>query len=139
MARILSADDRSALLDAARNATEHAYVPHSGFKVGAAVLTGTGCLYTGCNVENFSYRLTTCAEQAAITRAVSEEGGDSLTIRSIAIVASRETPCSPCGACRQMIFEFGSDAVVLFKTIDGWKECSIRDLLPDAFRFVPSE
>jgi len=139
MTQVLSAEDRSALLEAAREASEQAYVPHSGFKVGAAVITGSGRIHKGCNVESFSYRLTTCAEQVAITRAVCEEGGNSLTIRGIAVVASGEVPCSPCGACRQLIFEFGSRAMVLFKTIDGWKECSITELLPNAFLFVSQE
>lgn len=135
MATLLAKKDRSALLEAARNAREQAYAPHSGFKVGAAVLTGTGRVHRGCNVENFSYRLTNCAEQVAITRAVADEGGNSVVILGVAIVASGEAPCSPCGACRQMIFEFGPNAIVLFKTAHSWKECSIRDLLPNAFRF----
>lgn len=113
---------------------EHAYAPYSQFKVGAALLTTGGEVFSGCNVENTSYGLTNCAERTAIFTAVAERG-PKVAIRAIAVVNNKGLPCSPCGACRQVIFEFGPKATVLFQGLKGWKAWPIRDLLPEGFYF----
>src|SRR5258708_1721818 len=129
----LSTEQRERLLQAARLAMKHAYAPYSHFKVGAALLTAKGQLFSGCNVENASYGLTTCAERTAIFAAVAK-AGPGLDIQSIAVVNDQGVPCSPCGACRQVIFEFGPEATVVFQSARGWKESLITELLPEGFR-----
>ncbi|WP_408954415.1 cytidine deaminase [Natroniella sp. ANB-PHB2] len=104
------------LITKAKQAREKAHVPYSNFKVGAALLTTDGEIYTGCNVENSSYGLTNCAERTAIYKAVSE--GDK-EFEAIAIIADTERACSPCGACRQVILEFGSEIDVIMTNLDG--------------------
>ena len=84
-------------------------------------------------MENASYGLTICAERTGIFSAVAQEGGDKMRIRAIAVVNDQGTPCSPCGACRQVILEFGPNAVILFAGDDGIKEVLATDLLPDSF------
>jgi cytidine deaminase len=128
-----STNDRKRLLQAARKAMQHAYAPYSHFRVGAALLTTKGKLFSGCNVENSSYGLTNCAERTAIFAAIAETG-PSLKIRAIAIVNDQDVPCSPCGACRQVIYEFGPNATVFFQSSAGWKESVITGLLPEGFR-----
>lgn len=125
---------RERLLQAARDVMQRAYAPYSRFRVGAALLTADGKLFTGCNVENASYGLTNCAERTAIFSAIAE-AGPGLKIQAIAVVNDQDVPCSPCGACRQVIAEFGPEAVVIFPAADGWKELSIGELLPEGFRF----
>jgi len=122
------------LCRAARKAAHDAYAPYSRLRVGAAVLTVSGRIYPGCNVENASLGLTICAERAAIFSAVAEEGGDKMRIRAIAVFNEAGTPMSPCGACRQVIFEFGPEAKVVFEGKEGLKKMSIGELLPEAFR-----
>ncbi|MFZ0911849.1 MAG: cytidine deaminase [Candidatus Korobacteraceae bacterium] len=129
----LSATERDLLIKTAQEVRNRAYAHYSKFRVGAAVLTQSGRIFAGCNVENSSYRLTTCAEQAAISNAVAQEGKN-MKIRAVAVTAGEDIPCSPCGACRQMIFEFGPDARVLFSTKEGEADWSIEDLLPEGFR-----
>lgn len=129
----LSTKQRERLLQSARQAMKHAYAPHSHFKVGAALLTAKGELFAGCNVENMSYGLTNCAERTAIFMAVAQSG-PGLEVRAIAVVNDQGVPCSPCGACRQVIYEFGPDATVIFQGVEGWKEAQITDLLPEGFR-----
>jgi len=121
--------DANALAAAAMKAREHAYAPYSGYHVGAVALGGSGRLYSGCNVENSSYGLTVCAERVAILKAISE--GE----REIAALAvATENGAAPCGACRQVLFEFGPTARVLLCAADGTqKECRLDDLLPSAF------
>jgi cytidine deaminase len=121
------------LIEAARAAMKNAYAPYSNFKVGAALLTTTGQIFAGCNVENASYGMTNCAERTAIFSAVSQSG-PSLEIQSIAIVNDQNAPCSPCGACRQVIYEFGPRAIVFFLSANGWKTLPVADLLPEGFR-----
>ncbi len=121
------------LLRAARKAMKHAHAPYSKFRVGAAFLTTTGKLFAGCNVENASYGLTNCAERTAIFSAVAELG-PKFEIRSMAVVNHHEVPCSPCGACRQVIYEFGPDATILFQSKKSWKKSHITELLPEGFR-----
>jgi cytidine deaminase len=114
----------------------HAYAPYSQFRVGAALLLDDSAhtIVTGCNVENASYRLTVCAEQAAIATAVSVHG-PSIRIRAIVIANLNAAASQPCGACRQTIHEFGtSDTLVFFPSANGeLNRATIADLLPAAF------
>src|SRR5215467_214407 len=130
----LSSQERESLLHAARQALKRAYAPYSKFHVGAAVLTEDGQIFSGCNVENASYGLTICAERSAIFTAVQQTAEDKLAIRAVAVVNGDELPCSPCGACRQVISEFGENAIVIFKGQKEYLEMSIQDLLPESFR-----
>jgi len=119
------------LIRIARQARKNAYAPYSRFKVGAAVLTEGGKIYSGCNVENASYGLTNCAERTAIFRAVAD---GQKKIKAIAIVLEAPDFGAPCGACRQVIYEFGSSAEVIMATVAGkFKIKKISELLPDAF------
>ena len=129
----LSSEQRDQLVQAARAALQHAYAPYSHFKVGAALLTVKDEMFSGCNVENASYGLTNCAERTAIFTAVSLSG-PGLKIKAIAVVNDQVMPCSPCGACRQVIYQFGPDAIIIFQGADGWKETPITQLLPEGFR-----
>ncbi len=121
------------LIAAARRAASHAHCPYSQFPVGAAVLTDGGEIFAGCNVENASYGLTICAERNAIFQAVAH-GRRPLLIRVVVVFTPTEVPTAPCGACRQVINEFGPDAEVV-------SVCSgkavirkrLAELLPDAF------
>lgn len=124
------------LLEAAREAQRHAYAPYSQFPVGAALLTAADHIITGCNVENASYGLTICAERAAIARAVSEGHRQ---FRAIAIVAPHRAPL-PCGACRQVMAEFGVEWVICSDSREPtrWRRYRLRSLLPAAFRLEPS-
>lgn len=123
----------AALIEAARGAAQNAYAPYSKFKVGAALLTTGGAIVLGCNVENASYGVTNCAERTAIYSAVAQLGPD-VEIRAIAVVNAGNAPCSPCGACRQAIYELGPNAIVFFLGKSGWKELPIAELLPFGFR-----
>jgi cytidine deaminase len=128
-----SAESKS-LLKAAKVALKKAHAPYSKFRVGAAFVTTKGEVFTGCNVENASYGMTNCAERTAIFSAVAKLGGK-MRIKAIAVANDQGVPCSPCGACRQVIYEFGPDATVYFQTKKNeWKEVSITDLLPEGFR-----
>jgi cytidine deaminase len=124
----------AALHQQALAVAQHAYAPHSNFRVGAAILLTDGNIVTGCNVENASYRLTSCAEQAAIASAVSQYG-PTIRIRAVAVVNLNATASQPCGACRQTIHEFSTpDTVVYFPTQNGAvASATIADLLPAAF------
>ncbi len=129
----VSSGNRERLLRAARKVMQHAHAPYSHFKVGAALLSNKGEIFSGCNVENASYGLTNCAERSAIFRAIAESG-PGLNIRAIAVTNDQGVPCSPCGACRQVIYEFGPDATVIYQGSKGWKESHITELLPEGFR-----
>ena len=121
--------DPQALIEAASRARTHAYAPYSKYAVGAAVLTGSGRIFSGCNVENVSYGLTMCAERVAIYRAVAEGERE---IAALAVVT--EDGATPCGACRQVLVELGSIARVLIGKAEGtFRETSVSQLLPDAF------
>ncbi|HTR45918.1 MAG TPA: cytidine deaminase [Verrucomicrobiae bacterium] len=124
---------RDKLIKAARAAMKNAYAPYSQFKVGAALVTDDGQVFVGCNVENASYGVTNCAERTAIFSAVAQ-AGPKMQISAIAIVNDHEAPCSPCGACRQVIYEFGPSATVVFLGAKGWTELPITSLLPEGFR-----
>src|SRR5437016_4539008 len=129
----VSAEDRQRLIDAAQAAAKNAYAPYSQFRVGAALLTGTGEIFAGCNVENASYGLTNCAERTAVFAAIARSG-PKLRIRALAVLNAKELPCAPCGACRQVIFEFGPQAIIFFPTAQGWKQAHITELLPEGSR-----
>ncbi len=115
---------------AAWEARERAYAPYSGFRVGAAVETAEGKIYPGCNVENASFGLTLCAERAAIVAAVA--AGATSFVRLV-VATDRDPPTPPCGACRQVMAEFGLDAVVDGVGPESSRKWQVRELLPDAF------
>lgn len=125
--------DSQNLIKAATQALAKAYAPYSQFKVGAAVLTTTGKIFLGCNVENASYGLSVCAERNAIANALISREEDKIEIKAIAIVNSQNIPCSPCGACRQVIWEFGQEAQIIFQGSQGWQQSSIKEMLPSGF------
>ncbi len=129
----LPRSERERLLRSARAAMKNAYAPYSKFRVGAAILTTGGDTFLGCNVENASYGMTNCAERTAIFAAVANLGPD-IEIRAVAVTNDHGVPCSPCGACRQVIYEFGPNAVVFFQGKKSWKESPITSLLPEGFR-----
>lgn len=110
----------------------NAYVPYSKFKVGAAVLTEDGKIYTGCNIENASYGATNCAERTAIFKAISE---GHKTIKAIAIVGVENDYTYPCGICRQVIAEFASEdiAIILGKNENEFIVKTLEEILPGAF------
>ncbi|CDQ62250.1 unnamed protein product [Oncorhynchus mykiss] len=114
------------------HAREMAYCPYSRFPVGAAILTADGAIITGCNVENASFGLTVCAERTAIQRAVAE---GHRKFSAIAVTCDiKDSFVGPCGACRQVLIEFGTDWVVYLTKPDGsYKETSLKELLPLAF------
>jgi cytidine deaminase len=128
------------LMTRAQEASFHAYAPYSHFYVGAAVRTASGNVYTGANFENGSYGATICAERAAIGSALAQEDhhGRGIEIERIAVFArtrKKEKPktVSPCGICRQVIFEFGPEALVDFLQNRRVTSIAIRDLLPAPF------
>lgn len=115
----------------ARSAASRAYAPYSEFPVGAAVLGSTGRVYAGCNVENASYGLCTCAERSAVFAAVA---AGERTIRAVAVYTPTMLPTAPCGACRQVIHEFGREALVICLCDGrGRIETRLSALLPAAF------
>lgn len=136
----LTLDEKKALIRMALEAREQAYVPYSDFMVGAALRAEDGRIFTGCNVENAAFTPTSCAERTALFKAVSE-GVTRFT--DIAVVGSRRGEVnkqitSPCGVCRQALFEFGGPElnVIMAKTPDDFIERSMNELLP--FGFGPS-
>jgi cytidine deaminase len=126
-----SASDAHALIEAARNARENACADFSHFKVGAAIETADGSVITGCNIENATYGLTLCAERVALFKALSDGHRQ---FRRIAVVAPPHAPTPPCGACRQLLWEFAGNIEVILANLDGetgrhW----IAELLPQPF------
>ncbi len=119
------------LIGKALEARERAYAPYSGFEVGAALLAVDGRIFTGCNVENASYGLTMCAERVALFKAISEGAREFTAIA----VACGTSPCSPCGACRQVLFEFAPDLLVIMADAEGKriKRARLRELFPEGF------
>lgn len=119
------------LVESAGQAREKASAPFSNFRVGAAVRTKSGRIFTGCNIESASYGLTVCAERVAIWKAVSEGEKE---FDGIAVVADTEELTPPCGACRQIIWEFCGDVPVTFSNLEGKTETvQMKELLPRAF------
>ena len=124
---------RKKLEQAARQVMKNAHAPYSNFRVGAAILLTNGKIFSGCNVENASYGMTNCAERTAVFTAVAELG-PRIEIQAVAVTNDHGVACSPCGACRQVIYEFGPDAIVFFQGADGPKQAQIKELLPEGFR-----
>jgi cytidine deaminase len=121
----------SELVDAARLARRHAHAAFSKFRVGAALQTADGVVITGCNIENATYGLTLCAERVAMFKALSE---GYRAFSRIAIVADTDAPTPPCGACRQILWEFGGDLeIVLANLTDEKGTHRLKDLLPLPF------
>lgn len=119
------------LVESAKKARIHAYSPYSGVKIGAAVLTSDGSIYSGSNVENASYGLTCCAERVAMFKAVSE---GSKKIVAIAVAGESKEFTRPCGACRQVMVEFNPKMKVLMRGMDGFsKDGEADSLLPSRF------
>ena len=119
------------LVEAAKRVRENAFAPYSNFKVGSAVISEDGKIFSGCNVESASFGLTICAERVAIWKAVSE--GES-ELAGIAVVADTEELTPPCGVCRQIIWEFCGDVPVILANLKGDVEkILISELLPRAF------
>lgn len=106
--------DSDRLIASARAAREFASAPYSNFKVGAALLTRDGTIYSGCNVENATYALTVCAERVALLKAISEGAREFTTI---AVVADTASPTPPCGPCRQLLWEYCGDIVVIMANL----------------------
>lgn len=120
------------LVKVAALARERAHAPYSKYKVGAAIRTKRGKIHSGANVENASYGLTVCAERCAVFAAVA--AGDTKDYDAIAIVTSGDALPSPCGACRQVLWEFSPDTRVILATTEGGRRATtLRELLPDAF------
>ena len=120
----------SALVAAARRARRRAYAPYSRYPVGAAVLAADGTVLTGANIENASYGLSMCAERVAIFAAAA---AGHRRVRAVAVATGSPKPASPCGACRQVMVEFGVETVYLAGPRGPHREWRFRDLLPDAF------
>jgi cytidine deaminase len=119
------------LLDAAKSAWKNAYAPYSKFQVGAALRSESGAIYKGANIENASYGLARCGEQSAI-QAMASNGERKLT--EIVVYTEDEPPATPCGACRQILFEFGKDATVyLVNHLGTVSVYTVRELLPSGF------
>jgi len=124
--------DVKKLIEEAMKAKEKAYAEYSKFKVGAALLTKSGKIFTGVNVENASYGLTVCAERVAVFKAVSEGEREFL---AIAVVSDSQEITPPCGACRQVLFEFSEDMDVIMANKDGKYEImKLKDLMPKGFK-----
>lgn len=124
---------RKELEAAATKAMKNAHAPYSNFRVGSAILLTNGKIYSGCNVENASYGMTNCAERTAIFSAVAELG-PKIEILAVAVTNDKAVACAPCGACRQVIYEFGPDATIFFQGPSGPKQAHITELLPEGFR-----
>jgi cytidine deaminase len=122
---------KTKLIQAAIKAREQAYVPYSNYKVGAAILVKSGQIYTGCNVENSSYGATICAERVAAVKAVS--AGERKFVM-LAIVVDSSEPASPCGICRQFLYEFNPELKLVLANLQGQVvESTLAQYLPDAF------
>ncbi len=126
------------LVTAAERAWRNAYAPYSGFRVGAALLTSDGQVYSGANVENASYGLSRCAEQSAV-QAMASAGGRSFV--QLVVVTDSDPPASPCGGCRQVLAEFAPEAEVWLLSLDGRAQVrtSVAELLPGAFTLGSAE
>jgi cytidine deaminase len=131
--KTLRADVSARLRRSAMKVMKNAHAPYSKFRVGAAILLSNGKIFSGCNVENASYGMTNCAERTAIFSAVAQLG-PKIDIQAVSVVNDQGVPCSPCGACRQVIYEFGPDATIFFQGTDGPRQAHITELLPEGFR-----
>jgi cytidine deaminase len=124
--------DADALLSRAREAQKAAYAPYSRFRVGAALLTGDGRVFVGANVENAAYSPSICAERGALPAAIVAGARELL---AIAVVGDGDGPCTPCGVCRQVLYEFAPDLIVIAAGTSGPTARYVlgRDLLPEGF------
>jgi cytidine deaminase len=123
--------DPETVMQAARDAAKRAYAPYSNFHVGAAILTGGGAIHPGANVENASYGLSMCAERNAVARMAATDPEDR-EIELVAVFSPNASPCFPCGACRQVLREFGCKEV-LVETGRGLQRYPFDRILPDSF------
>ncbi len=123
--------DSDSLVEAALAARGRAHAPYSHFKVGAAIEDENGRIFTGCNVENATYGLTMCAERVAIFKAISEGAA---TLRRVAVAADTDTLTPPCGACRQLLWEFCPDAELILANLAGKQESmTVKEIFPRPF------
>ena len=123
--------NKEKLIELAKNVRANAYAPYSHFKVGAALLTKSGKVFTGCNIENSSFGASMCAERVAVFKAVSEGERE---FETIALVTDTEEPAMPCGICRQVLSEFAPNIKIYAANLTGTvKETSLKKLLPYAF------
>lgn len=124
-------DERSVLITAALKARDHAHAPFSRFRVGAALRAKSGRVFTGCNIENATFGLTLCAERLAVFKAISEGERE---FDAVAVVADTDRLTPPCGACRQILWEFCPGAEVILSNLGGKiKVHRLADLFPEAF------
>jgi cytidine deaminase len=129
----MAAAAEKAWIEAATLARNNAVCGRSGFAVGAALEAEDGTLFSGCNVENSTYGLTVCAERVAVWKALSE---GARRFKGIAVVTGAEEPTPPCGACRQILWEFTGDIPVVMATVGGkTKRMALRELFPEPFEF----
>jgi len=136
IANLVTSNQFQELSRLAESVAHHAYAPYSRFFVGAAILLDSGEIVCGCNVENSSFRLTTCAEQNAIAAAVALYGPQ-IRIRAIAVHNLNQSACQPCGACCQTISEFAPpSATILYPTAGGTTTCTLGELLPSSFHLA---
>ncbi len=126
----MSNDDRK-LIEEAKKAARNAYAPYSGYRVGAALKTADGNIYTGCNIENASYSLTVCAERNAVAQAVINGERD---FQAIAVFVDSDLLFSPCGACRQVLSEFSPALRVIYANNNEIRTALLKDLLPESFQ-----
>jgi cytidine deaminase len=138
VSQTISQAEQDSLLREAQSVSERAYAPFSKFFVGAAIVTSEGKVYVGCNVENSSFGMTNCAERTAIFTAIADRGrSGKLDIKAVAVVNRDGVPCAPCGACRQVIYEFGPTAVIIYRDKQGKiVQTPITELLPEGFRLA---
>ena len=124
--------DPAEAIEAARLASQNAYAPYSKFRVGATIVTGEGALYRGCNVENASYGLSLCAERNAAANMILHEPND-YQIKLVAVVSPGAAPCFPCGACRQVLREFGCEEVIVEDQDGNIRTYPFEEILPNSF------
>lgn len=127
---LLNEDRKKKLVEQAKEASLNAYAPYSKFRVGTALLTKSGKIFTGCNVENASYSLTICAERNAVFQAVAQGERE---IAAIAIYVDSKVSFPPCGACRQVLSEFSTNMPVFIANKTEVRETTLAELLPDSF------
>jgi cytidine deaminase len=135
MSKAIAPETEKLLWEAAEAAAALAYAPYSDYHVGAALLTSEGKIVSGCNVENASYGLSNCAERTAVFRAIAEHKlSQGVGIVAIAVVHRDHQSCTPCGACRQVLFEFGPDAIVFYEVEGERRQTNVSALLPESFQ-----